>query len=225
MAERAGSRRWRGRDVGLLVAIALATTTTTACAAGGGATAGAPSTTPTSTPASTAAPSSTRAPSPPTTPSGGGPTVPDDADGPYAVVDVVDGDTIKVEVDGERVTVRVLGIDTPETRAPGTPVQCFGREATARAEALLDGQQVRLTTDPTQDRYDRYDRLLAYVWLADGSLFEWAMVADGFAHEYTYDLPYRYQVELREAERSAREAGRGLWASATCAGDTTVAAA
>lgn len=154
---------------------------------------------------------------------GGGPTVPDDATGPYPVVDVVDGDTIKVLIDGERVTVRVIGIDTPETRDPRKPVQCFGREATARAEVLLDGREVRLTTDPTQDTYDRYDRLLAYVWLPDGRLFEWEMVAGGYAHEYTYDLPYRYQAELQDAERSARERGVGLWAPTTCAGDTTTA--
>jgi micrococcal nuclease len=154
----------------------------------------------------------------------GGPTRPDDAEGPYPVVDVVDGDTIKVEIDGEKVTVRVVGIDTPETKDPRRPVQCFGREASAQAEALLDGQDVWLATDPTQDRYDRYDRLLAHVWLPDGRLFEWVMVHDGYAHEYTYALPYQHQADLQEAERDARDAGRGLWAPASCAGDTTRAA-
>ena len=157
-------------------------------------------------------------------PTAGGPTRPDDAEGPYPVVDVVDGDTIKVLLDGERVTIRVIGIDTPETRDPRKPVQCFGREATARAEALLDGREVWLSVDPTQDRIDRYDRLLAYVWLPEGQLFEWVMVTDGYAHEYTYDLPYRYQGELQEAERTARAAERGLWSPTSCAGDTTTPA-
>lgn len=157
-------------------------------------------------------------------PIAGGPTRPDDAEGPYPVVDVVDGDTIKVLLDGERVSIRVIGIDTPETRDPRKPVQCFGREATARAEALLGGGEVWLSFDPTQDRIDRYDRLLAYVWLPDGHLFEWVMVTDGYAHEYTYDLPYRYQAELQEAERAARAAERGLWSPTSCAGDTTTPA-
>ena len=81
-----------------------------------------------------------------------------------------------------------------------------------------------LTTDPTQDRVDRYDRLLAHVWLPDGRSFEWVMVADGYAHEYTYDLPYTHQDAYRDAERQAREAGRGLWAPDTCSGDTTAPA-
>ena len=205
MAERGGGERRRIRVVAAVIVVHLVVAL--GCADGG-------ATTAESSPSTAVTAATTE----------GGPTVPDDATGPYPVVDVVDGDTIKVEIDGERVTVRVLGIDTPETRDPRKPVQCFGREATARAEALLDGRSVRLTDDPTQDAYDRYDRLLAYVWLDDGSLFEWTMVADGYAHEYTYDLPYRYQSELRDAERSARERGVGLWAPTTCAGDTTVAA-
>ena len=154
----------------------------------------------------------------------GGPNRPDDAEGPYPVVDVVDGDTLKVDIAGETTTVRVIGIDTPETRDPRKPVQCFGREASARAEALLTDQQVWLSADPTQDRVDRYDRLLAHVWLPDDRSFEWVMIADGFAHEYTYDLPYRYQGDYQDAERQARDTGRGLWAPDTCSGDTTVAA-
>lgn len=150
----------------------------------------------------------------------GGPVRPSDAAGPYPVVQVVDGDTVKVRRDGEVVTLRLIGLDTPETKDPRKPVQCFGREASDHAHALLDGRSVWLTTDPTQDEVDRYGRTLAYLWLPDGQLFNWLMVWEGYAHEYTYDLPYAYQAENRAAERSAREAGRGLWASDTCAGDT-----
>jgi micrococcal nuclease len=103
-------------------------------------------------------------------------------------------------------------------------VQCFGREASARAHALLDGTSVWLEYDATQGRLDRYGRTLAYVWMADGRLFEQVMITDGYAHEYTYALPYRYQGEFMAAERDARVARRGLWSSATCNGDTTTPA-
>ena len=149
-----------------------------------------------------------------------GPAVPGDATGPYPVVDVVDGDTLKVERDGKRVTIRVIGLDTPETRDPRRPVQCFGREASARAHALLDGQSVKLSNDPTQDAVDKYGRTLAYVWLADGRLFQYLMITDGYGHEYTYDIPYRYQDTFKAAERSAREQSRGLWSPQSCNGDT-----
>ena len=76
------------------------------------------------------------------------------------VSDVVDGDTIKVVARGFETPVRLIGIDTPETRAPGKPVQCFGPAAAVRAKRLLPvGQKVRLVTDPTQDTRDRYARL------------------------------------------------------------------
>jgi micrococcal nuclease len=137
--------------------------------------------------------------------------------GTVTVLEVVDGDTIKVST-GE--TLRLIGIDTPETRDPRTPVQCFGREASARAHALLDGARVRVEHDPTQGRVDRYGRTLAYVWLPDGRLFNRIIIAEGYAHEYTYAVPYRYRDSFRAAERSARASGRGLWSPATCAGDT-----
>jgi micrococcal nuclease len=139
-------------------------------------------------------------------------------DGPVTVVRVVDGDTIKVS-NGE--TLRLIGVDTPETVDPRAPVQCFGREASARAHTLLDGASVRLEYDPTQGRYDRYGRTLAYVWLADGRLYNETIIAEGYAHEYTYAIPYRYRARFRAAERAAREAERGLWSPTTCAGDTT----
>jgi micrococcal nuclease len=142
--------------------------------------------------------------------------------GAVTVVDVVDGDTIKVST-GE--TLRLIGVDTPETRDPRRPVQCFGREASARAHALLDGARVRLEHDPSQGRRDKYGRTLAYVWLPDGRLYNETIIAEGYAHEYTYAIPYRYRDAFRAAERSAREAGRGLWSPATCAGDTEQPAA
>lgn len=75
--------------------------------------------------------------------------------------------------------------------------------------------------DPTQDTRDRYGRLLAYVWLPDGRLFEQVMISEGYAHEYTYYIPYQRQAELKAAEADARANQRGLWSPSTCAGDTS----
>lgn len=145
----------------------------------------------------------------------------DTKDGPwYPVAKVVDGDTLEVRKDGGIVKVRLIGINTPETVDPRRSVQCFGREASAEAHRLLDGQSVSLETDPSQDTYDKYGRLLAYVYLPDGTLFNERMIAAGFAHEYTYNVPYKYQAQFKAAEQAAREARRGLWSPETCAGDT-----
>jgi len=146
--------------------------------------------------------------------------MPSDASGPYTVLDVVDGDTLKVDMDGKRTTIRVIGLDTPETRDPRKPVQCFGREASRQAHALLDGHQVRLSSDPTQDAVDKYGRMLAYVWLPDGRLFQHVMIAEGYGHEYTYEIPYEHHDAFKAAQRSAREQGRGLWSPQSCNGDT-----
>lgn len=133
------------------------------------------------------------------------------------VVDrVVDGDTIKVTLDEGQVSVRLIGIDTPETVKPGTQVQCFGPEASAFADEQLTGQPVVLELDASQGRYDRYDRLLAYVWrvLPDGGLvlYNEEAVAGGFARERQYgDAPYAWRPTLAAAMESARDAGRGLW--------------
>jgi micrococcal nuclease len=168
------------------------------------------------------APSSAPPSSPPPAPSTAGtPPAPRRLEEPVTVVRVVDGDTVRVST-GE--TLRLIGVDTPETVDPRAPVQCFGREASARAHALLDGAWVRLEYDPTQGRRDRYGRTLAYLWLADGRLYNETIIAEGYAHEYTYAIPYRYRDRFRAAERAARDAGRGLWSPTTCAGDTARAA-
>jgi micrococcal nuclease len=136
--------------------------------------------------------------------------------GPYPVVDVVDGDTLKVNAP-DRITIRVIGIDTPETVDPRRPVECFGREASARAHELLDGEEVSLESDPTQGDRDHFGRTLAYVWLADGRSFGETLIREGYAFEYTHDTPYEYQAEYDAAEAAARDAERGLWAPDACA--------
>ncbi len=117
-----------------------------------------------------------------------------------------------------QVTVRLLGIDTPETVDPGQPEQCFGPEATTRAEGLLSGQRVWLETDPSQDPTDRYGRRLAYVWLPGDELVNLTLLEEGYAREYTYDGPYRYQAMFRAAQTTASHARNGLWSAQTCGG-------
>lgn len=134
------------------------------------------------------------------------------------VVDVVDGDTIDVRLNGKKERLRLIGINTPESVDPRRPVQCFGLEASKHAKELLTGKQVRLEADPSQDNRDRYDRLLRFVWMDDGQLFNLRMISDGYAYEYTYDLPYKYQREFRAAQETARAAKLGLWAQQTCDG-------
>ena len=138
--------------------------------------------------------------------------------GPFPVARVVDGDTIRVATDDGEVRVRLIGIDTPETVSPNEPVGCFGPEASAQAERLLAGTSVYLELDASQGDTDRFGRVLAYAWQDEHTMFNYAMVRDGFATEYTYDAPYAYQREFRSAQAGARAAGLGLWSAATCNG-------
>lgn len=141
----------------------------------------------------------------------------------YSVVNVVDGDTIRVNMNGKEETLRLIGIDTPETVDPRKSVQCFGKEASNKAKELLTGKRVRIEVDATQGDRDKYDRLLAYVYREDGLFFNKHMIEQGFAHEYTYNLPYRYQNEFKTAQKAAQTAQRGLWSPNTCNGNTTSA--
>jgi micrococcal nuclease len=127
---------------------------------------------------------------------------------------VTDGDTIAVRVGGALWRVRLLGIDAPETKDPDAPVACWGAQATARAAALLPRRsEVTLVTDPTQDRVDRYGRLLAYVARpGESRSVNERLLADGAARVYVYrNRPFRRLAAFRAAEREAKAAGRGLW--------------
>ena len=135
----------------------------------------------------------------------------------YRVVKVVDGDTLVVAMDGKNVTIRLIGLDTPETVDPRKVVQCFGKEASEKAKETLSGTSVRLEMDPSQGELDKYGRTLAYAFLPDGRDFNELMIAEGYGHEYIYNLPYKYQAEFKAAERQAREGKRGLWADDACA--------
>lgn len=144
-------------------------------------------------------------------------TLPTNKEGPYDVVKVVDGDTIDVRIDSKTVKVRVIGLNTPETVDPRKPVECFGKQASAQATKLLKDTKVYLESDDSQQNRDKYDRLLRYVWLEDGTNFSKIMIESGFGYEYTYDTPYKYQEDFKSAQKSAETAKTGLWADGACA--------
>lgn len=126
------------------------------------------------------------------------------------VTEVVDGDTVHVGRGWRRTSVRLIGVDAPETVHPERPVGFYGPEAAAFTRRSLEGRWVRLEFEP-EDLVDRYGRLLAYLFLEDGTLFNPELVRQGYARAYTR-FPFRYRQEFRRAERQAREAGQGLWA-------------
>jgi len=131
------------------------------------------------------------------------------------VLRVVDGDTIIVRLAGRRERVRYIGVDTPESVAPGRPVECFGPAAKRENERLVEGRTVTLTTDV--EPRDRFGRLLAYVRRASDGLFVNAeLVRRGFATTLTIPPNVAHAARLRALQREARRAGRGLWGS--CAG-------
>lgn len=137
--------------------------------------------------------------------------VPSSAEGPYKVARIVDGDTLKIEDSSDETTVRLIGVDTPETKHPSKGVECWGPEATELMEDLAEGEKVFLESDDTQESVDRYDRRLAYVWKSDGTLLNLEMIAQGAGREYTYDKPYEYVDTFKSAESDARENNLGLW--------------
>ncbi len=125
----------------------------------------------------------------------------------YLVERVIDGDTI-VLAGGER--VRLIGVDTPETVKPRTPVQPMGPEASAFTHRLLEGKTVRLGFD--KERRDRYGRMLAYVYL-DGVLVNEALIRGGYGVALTqYPFSNAMKRRFRDAEAEAKAARRGIWA-------------
>ncbi|MBX3286558.1 MAG: thermonuclease family protein [Acidimicrobiales bacterium] len=134
------------------------------------------------------------------------------------VTHVVDGDTVDLAIAGggaER--ARLLGIDTPETVKPNTPVQCFGPEASARTKELLPARTAVVVQRDREAR-DRYGRLLLYVWRRDDGLFvNAALVADGFARTLSIAPNRAHAADLAAAAADARRRRAGLWGS--CAGD------
>ena len=129
------------------------------------------------------------------------------------VLKVVDGDTVDIVDDVRgRLRIRLLGIDTPETKKPNYTVGCWGPEATQFAKDTLLGQRVALIPDPTQDRTDRYGRTLSYLDRADGWDYSIEAARSGAAHSYVYHgHPAARADQIAAAEQEAKAAGRGLW--------------
>ena len=118
---------------------------------------------------------------------------------------VIDGDTIVLN-NGE--IVRLIGVDTPETKHPRKPVEYYGKEASAFTKKMVEGKEVRLEYD-WQER-DKYGRLLAYVYLMDGTFLNEEIVRQGYGYAYT-KFPFKYLELFRKYEQEARENKRGLW--------------
>ena len=119
---------------------------------------------------------------------------------------VVDGDTVVLS-SGE--PVRYIGMDTPELHHPRKPVQAYGREAMEFNRRLVEGKQVHLEFDV--ERYDKYHRLLVYVFLQDGTFVNAELVRQGYARLMTIPPNVKYADLFVKLQREAREARRGLW--------------
>jgi endonuclease YncB( thermonuclease family) len=126
---------------------------------------------------------------------------------------VVDGDTFVATVKGRRERIRVIGVDTPESVDPNRPDEPFGEEASNFAKHHLNGATVRLAGDV--EPRDRYGRMLAYVWLDDGTFWNALLAAEGYAQQLTIPPNVTYAGLFRRLVAEARQHDRGLWAQET----------
>ena len=129
--------------------------------------------------------------------------------GSYTVKDFRDGDTITVDMNGITETIRFIGIDTPETHKPDTPVQCYGPAASAYTKNRIGNQSIRLVSDSLTTDRDRYNRLLRYVVLEDGTTLNLELVQKGYA--FAYAFPFSRSNEFFTEMDKARSAHAGLW--------------
>jgi micrococcal nuclease len=130
--------------------------------------------------------------------------------GYYKIIKVIDGDTFDVNMDGHTERVRLIGLDTPETQKPNSPIECFGLAASNQAHKILDNQEVRLESDPINTNRDRYNRLLRYAYLRDGRLYNAEMIKQGYGFAYL-SFPFTKSDEFRKYQTEARQNGAGLW--------------
>ncbi|PKR79213.1 hypothetical protein CEY16_05590 [Halalkalibacillus sediminis] len=125
------------------------------------------------------------------------------------VTRIVDGDTIEINLNGTVESVRLLLVDTPETKHPSKPVQPFGPEASKFATNVLSGKEVKVEYDGP--KRDHYGRLLAYLWV-DGKNFNKMLLEEGFARlAYVYDPPYTHMDSFTKAQTRAMNAGKNIW--------------
>jgi micrococcal nuclease len=144
---------------------------------------------------------------------GATPAASEGADDTNAVVDrVVDGDTLVVTIAGDEERLRLIGVDTPETVKPDAPVECFGPEASQFTKDLLPTGTWVLVQRDVEAR-DDFDRLLGYVFLADGTFVNLELLRQGFATPLTIEPNTAYADAFADAARSAEDRGLGLWAA------------
>ena len=132
----------------------------------------------------------------------------------YTVVEAYDGDTIAVRMHGKTEKIRLIGVDTPETKDPRKPVQCYGPEASDYSVLTLTGKKVRLVADPLSTNRDRYNRLLRYVYLEDGSLYNQQLIHGGYAKAYT-GFPFSHSGAFSAVEQQAKATSAGMWGACT----------
>jgi micrococcal nuclease len=124
------------------------------------------------------------------------------------VTRVVDGDTIDVSIANQTFRVRYIGVNTPETVDPGSPVECYGPEASAFNKSLVEGKVVELEKDVSET--DRFGRLLRYVYVG-GTFVNAELIKQGYAQVNTFPPDVKYTEMFRQLEQEARTARRGLW--------------
>lgn len=126
------------------------------------------------------------------------------------VLQVFDGDTIEVNMNGTKEKIRLIGVDTPETQDPRKPVQCFGEAASEFTHNLIGNSRVRLEADNLSGNRDRYKRLLRYVYLPDGRLVNAEIIKQGYGFALL-GFPFEKMEEFKAYETEAQQANRGLW--------------
>lgn len=132
--------------------------------------------------------------------------------GLYPINHYVDGDTIAIDMNGTVETVRFIGVDTPETHKPNTPVQCYGPQAAAHTKEVIAaaGGKVRLQADPLDTNRDKYGRLLRYIYLPDGTLLDEQIIKQGYGFAYL-GFPFSKKDQFAADQQSAQAAKAGLW--------------
>jgi len=139
-------------------------------------------------------------------------TVSIDPNAYYKVTNVIDGDTFQADINGKIITVRLLGINTPETVDPRKSVECYGPEASEQGKKLLTDALVKLEFNPNREKLDKYGRYLLYAYRKDGLFYNEFMIQNGYAYEYTFNKePYSMQNRFRKAEAAAKASDAGLW--------------
>lgn len=127
----------------------------------------------------------------------------------YLVKKVIDGDTLTVEKNNKEETIRMIGINAPESN------ECGGIESAQKLKELVENKEIKIEGDETQDDKDVYGRTLRYIFV-DGININQKMIADGWAKEYTYKVAYKYKNNFKETQETAKKDKRGIWGEDFC---------